>query len=233
MPNDFAFEPIRGLPGRLPKGESILWQGSPNPLALARESLMLNWVAGYFGFLALWRALVTSAEAPIGMAALSALPFLFLGVIVCGLLYAFAWAQARATVYTITTARVAMRIGAALSITLNLPYDWIGRADLNERKDGSGTIVLTTLGETRISYLVCWPHVRPWRMARTQPALRCIADAANVARILGDAAEARLNTPRLSAATEGPVPHPSPAPQPADVPQSADVPQGTAPQPAE
>jgi hypothetical protein len=39
------------------------------------------------------------------------------------------------------------------------------------------------IGETRISYLMSWPHVRPWRMARTQPALRCIPDAQNVARI--------------------------------------------------
>ncbi|MEM8632577.1 MAG: photosynthetic complex putative assembly protein PuhB [Pseudomonadota bacterium] len=209
--DDFAFEPIPGLPGRPPKGEDILWQGRPDALALAREALLHNWVIGYFVLLAVWRVLATSADYPIGVALLSGLPFLGLGAIVAGLLYAFAWAQARATVYTITTARVAMRIGAALSVTLNLPYNWIGSADLDLRKSGTGTIALKTLGETRISYLVCWPHVRPWRMARTQPALRCIPDAARVSKLLSDAAESRLAAPQLTR-------RPAEAAEPADTP---------------
>ena len=44
-----------------------------------------------------------------------------------------AWMQARATVYTITTARVAMRIGAALTMTLNLPLPAIATAGLDLR----------------------------------------------------------------------------------------------------
>ena len=28
------------------------------------------------------------------------------------------------------------------------------------------------MGGRRLGYLVCWPHVRPWHMSRTQPALR-------------------------------------------------------------
>ncbi len=53
--DDFAFEPVPGLPERLPEGELILWQGRPDAWALAREALNLNWVAGYFAVLALWR----------------------------------------------------------------------------------------------------------------------------------------------------------------------------------
>ncbi|MEO0990544.1 MAG: photosynthetic complex putative assembly protein PuhB [Pseudomonadota bacterium] len=208
--DDFAFEPVKGLPGPLPKGEEILWQGRPDALALARDSLLLYWVIGYFVVLAVWRALVTSADATLGMALLSALPFVGLGVIVVGLLYGFAWAQARATVYTVTTARIAMRIGAALSITLNLPYNWIGKADLSLKKDGTGTLALSTMGETRISYLVCWPHVRPWHLARTQPAFRCIPDARRIAELVSEAAEARLTQPQV---TRSPANHPLGAPQ--------------------
>ena len=42
--DDFAVEPIEGLPELLPKGEVILWQGRPNWLRLTIESLNLWWV---------------------------------------------------------------------------------------------------------------------------------------------------------------------------------------------
>ena len=92
-------------------------------------------------------------------------------------------------------ARVAMRIGVALTVTLNLPFRQIGAANLAVKPNGTGTIALQTLGDTRISYLVCWPHVRPWHINRTQPALRAIPDAARVAHLLAEAAETRLNQP--------------------------------------
>ena len=119
------------------------------------------------------------------------------------ILFGMAAVQARSTVYTITTARVAMRIGAALTVTLNLPYRQIGNATLALKSNGTGTIALETLGDSRISYLVCWPHVRPWELARTQPALRCIPDAARVAKVLAEAAEMRLNEPVVARAEPG------------------------------
>ncbi|MFK7877455.1 MAG: photosynthetic complex putative assembly protein PuhB, partial [Paracoccaceae bacterium] len=103
--------------------------------------------------------------------------------------------QARLTMYTITSARVAMRIGAALTVTLNIPYRQVSNASLDLRSSGTGTIALQTMGETRLSYLVCWPHVRPWRMKKTEPALRCIPDAQTVADIISEAAQSRVNQP--------------------------------------
>ena len=83
-------------------------------------------------------------------------------------------------------------------MTLNLPYTQISNATLDLRKRGTGTIALDLMGDTRLSYLVCWPHVRPWVMRRTQPALRCIPDAANVARLLSEAAEKRVSNPVIT-----------------------------------
>jgi len=120
-----------------------------------------------------------------------------MGAISCAILLLIAWIQARATVYTITNRRVAMRIGAALTITLNLPYRWIGAANLDLRQGGTGTIAMNLTGETKLSYLNTWPHVRPWRMKRTEPALRCIPDAARVSRILAEAAETRVAEPEV------------------------------------
>ena len=115
------------------------------------------------------------------------------------------WMQARATVYTITTARVAMRVGAALTITLNLPFKRIATADLDLRRDGTGTIAITTQGETRLSYLVLWPHVRPWRMKQPQPALRSIPEAERVARLLSEAAQTRISQPEITIRPAGAI----------------------------
>lgn len=196
--DDFAFEPVRGLPERLPRDEVILWQGRPNTWRLLVESLSFWWVAGYFVLLAAWRSIVAGADVPFWEAVRIGSPFLVMGAVTCVILWLIALIQARATVYTITNRRVAMRIGAALTITLNLPYRWIESADLDLRRGGTGTIALQLKGETRLSYLNTWPHVRPWRMKTTQPALRCIPDAARVARILAEAAEARLAEPELA-----------------------------------
>jgi len=93
---------------------------------------------------------------------------------------------------------VAMRIGAALTMTLNLPYTWIGNAGLDLKRTGHGTLAFELIGETRLSYIMTWPHVRPWYMARTQPALRCIPDAAKVAELFAEAAETRIGMPQVT-----------------------------------
>lgn len=200
--DDFAFEPVPGLPERLPAGEVILWQGRPDTWRLAVEALSLYWVAGYFVAFFAWRAIVAGGVMPFWEAVQTGSPFLVMGAVTCLLLLLIAWVQARATIYTITNRRVAMRIGAALTLTLNLPYRWIGAANLDLRQGGTGTIALSMTGETRLSYLNTWPHVRPWRMKRTEPALRCIPDAARVARILSEAAEARLAEPQVTRMTD-------------------------------
>lgn len=196
--DDFNFEPIRGLPEKLPEGEHILWQGAPDPRRLAREALGLRWIAGYFALLTFWRVGVSSADYPFGLALLHGLPFVVAGLIACAVIYAIAYVQARSTVYTLTNKRVAMRIGAALTMTLNLPYTWIGTAKLDLKPTGHGTLAFELIGETKISYLMTWPHVRPWRIARTQPALRCIPDAENVAQMFAEAAETRISQPRVT-----------------------------------
>ncbi|ROU03111.1 photosynthetic complex putative assembly protein PuhB [Histidinibacterium lentulum] len=197
--DDFNFEPVRGLPAALPPDEHILWQGAPEPRRLAREALALDWIMAYFAILIVWRVGVSSTLVSFPVALTHAVPFVIAAVVTAGILYGIAYMQARSTVYTLTNKRVAMRIGAALTMTLNVPYVKIGNADLQLRRDGTGTIAFETIGDARISYLMTWPHVRPWYF-RTQPALRCIPDAQRVAAIFAEAAEARVSQPRLSQA---------------------------------
>ncbi|NNK79228.1 MAG: PH domain-containing protein [Litoreibacter sp.] len=204
MPHDdFHIEPVEGLPELPPEGEKILWQGKPNWWALAKESLSLKWIMGYFVLLGAWRSVMLAETRDLVTSIAGALPFLILGLIACSILVLIAIVQARTTVYTITNRRVAMRIGAALTVTLNLPFRWIGSVDLDLRPSGTGTIALDLIDEgTRLSYLTCWPHVRPWKMNPVQPALRCIGDAEHVANILGEAA--RTHVVRIQTKTPAP-----------------------------
>ncbi|MEL7470259.1 MAG: photosynthetic complex putative assembly protein PuhB [Pseudomonadota bacterium] len=185
-------EPIDGLPEVPPDGERILWQGKPDWLVLANEAFMLRWVAIYFVMLAVWRGLAGWLNHDVERGVLSAVWLVVIGVVACGLIALSAWVQARATVYTVTNRRIVMRIGAALTLALNLPYRWIGKADLRLRRQGTGTITFDLLGETRFSYLVCWPHVRPWHVQKTQPAFRCIRDAEHVAGLIAEHARTEI-----------------------------------------
>jgi len=196
--DDFKFEPVRGLPEALPEDEHILWQGAPNPLRLAKDAWSLNWIMGYFAALAVIRVIMVSPDMSLTAAMAQGIPFLFAGGIVALILIGLATVQARSTVYTLTNKRACMRIGAALTMTLNLPYVCIANANAAVRPSGLGTLTFELIGETRLSYLMTWPHVRPWHVRRTQPAFRSIPDAARVAAIFTEAAETRVSMPQVA-----------------------------------
>lgn len=195
--DDFAFDALPGLPEKPPQGEMILWQGRPDAFALARDAYKFRWIAGYFALVVIWRAGSGFADGGLSMAFAMGLPYVALAALGLGIIFGLAWIQARTTTYTLTTARVVLRIGAALPVSFNLPFAQLGAASLDLRRDGTGTIALETTGETRISVLVAWPHVRPGHFSKTQPALRSIPDAARVSRMLAEAAEARLTQPQV------------------------------------
>jgi len=193
--DDFAFEPIRGLPGHLPPGETLLWQGAPDWKALAGRLFHIRVVALYGLAMVAWRfgAVLqdsgTLIDALIGAALL--VPVMALAV---GLLAAIAWGMARTTVYSITSRRVVLRIGIALTVSINLPYKRIESADLTAAPDGTGNISLRLRPEDRVSYAVLWPHARPWKLGRAEPMLRCIPDVETVGTLLVDAMTAARDT---------------------------------------
>jgi len=179
------YEPVRGLPERLPEGEVILWQGTPDRRAFARRTMQLPLLAAYFVLLIAARIVSVVMEgASLAVTAMDALWFILPAGAVLGIVSLFSWAVWRTTVYTITNRRVVFRIGVALSMTVNLPYAVVHSAAAKLNADGSGDISIALLKPHRISYLFFWPHVRPWRYARPEPTLRAVADAAAVAQIL-------------------------------------------------
>lgn len=206
LPPDEMTGVPRGLPGPLPEGERILWQGSPRWTALARHALHAPLVAAYFGVLLVWRIVDGANAGETAFAVAGSLLLLAgLGLAVMALILGYAWLAARTTTYTLTDRRIVLTFGIALPMSLNLPYRSIGSAAVKLFSDGTGDIPVVVTEKRRLSWIVLWPHVRPWRFSRIQPMLRAVPDAAAVAEILSGAlAEAQAVRPAPQARTVEP-----------------------------
>ena len=185
---EHEFEAEYGLPEALPRGERILWQGSPEWRVMAREAMHTRMLSIYFGVLLAWRgATVLSNGGSFSDAAIAILWLLPAAVLAIAVLSLIAWLIARTSVYTVTDKRVVMRIGVVLGITFNLPHAQIESAGLRANADGSGDLNLVLADSEHIAYAHLWPHARPWHVKRTEPMLRAVPDAQRVAAILAAA----------------------------------------------
>jgi hypothetical protein len=186
--HEHEFEAAPGLPEPLPRGEHLLWQGSPDWRVMARRAFHLRKLAAYFGALLVLRVVfLVNDGAALTEALRSTLGPLALASLGLALVALMAWLSARSTVYTITDKRVVMRIGIVLTLTFNIPFKRIAAAGLHLDAGGSGDLPLTLLGTDRIAFLHLWPHARPWRLGRPEPMLRSVPQAALVARVLTEA----------------------------------------------
>lgn len=189
--DDYAFEPIPGLPEKLPQGEALLWQGSPEWRALAVSAFHVRKVAVYFALLLGWE-LVLAWRAGAGLPAMLSLSawIVALSAGAVGILCLLAYFYARGTIYTLTSKRIVIRSGIALPVTLNLPLSLVETANVARQFGGTGSIALTVTRPNRVAFLVLWPNARPWHFADPQPTLRCLEDADAVAPMLAKALEA-------------------------------------------
>lgn len=183
--DDFEREPIPGLPALLPAGEEIKWQGAPDRHAIAKHVLHRNKIAAYFAIVAVWKLATTLYDGgTILAAATNAGIMVGLGIIVMAIIWLFARAVERTTVYTITNKRVVMRFGVAIPVTFNYPFKQIVSADVQAVENNTGTIALSMKEHTKISWAILWPHARPWRFAKPEPAMRLIRDVESVSQVL-------------------------------------------------
>lgn len=172
---EYENEPVRGLPGPLPAGEEIIWQGAPEWRTLARTAFHTRWIGAYFAALALY-GLASGSMLGTGITVVA-------GAACIGLLYLLAWAVAKTTVYTLTNKRIVLRIGVALTTCFNVPLKVMTGAEMRPLDAGHGDIALS-IGQGRIGYALLWPHARPWRLKDPQPMLRALPDAQAVAEML-------------------------------------------------
>jgi hypothetical protein len=180
--SEYDNEPIRGLPGLLPPGETILWQGSPDWRVLARTAFHTGAVSGYFAILAVV-ALVGGSMLGLGMTIAA-------GIVGVTLLHLIAFGTARTTVYTITNRRIVLRFGIAIPKCINLPLPMIGSLDLRARARGTGDLLMHLTGRQRLGYIALWPHAQAWHFNEPRPMFRAVPDIAKVGMIAARATRA-------------------------------------------
>lgn len=191
---EHEFEPEFGLPERLPEGERILWQGSPDTKEILSRVFHIKMLGIYFGLLLAYSIATGLSEGEaLTSIAFAALRIMAISALGLGLIGLLGYLIASTAVYTITNKRVVMRIGIVLNMTFNFPLKMIELADCGLTKEQSGDIYLKLSKETKIAIFHLWPHARPGQWAVPQPALRGIKNCPEVAKILVDAWAAQNN----------------------------------------
>ncbi len=186
--DDFAFEPTPGLPAPLPRGETLLWQGTPDWKSFAIRAYHVRKVGVYFLALLACSVLygVVNSHA-VHDVLVSCVMLIVLGSIAMGVLATLAYFSSRSTVYSITSRRVLIRHGIAVPMTMDVPLKLIDGAALKVFDDGTGDIALAVPKNQRVGYLITWPHLRPGYLTRPQPSFRTVPGAARAADILSAA----------------------------------------------
>lgn len=207
---------IPGLPGTLPPGEGVVWQGAPCWRSLARRLCHIRGVALYVGVVALGAGLAAALEGgSVGQVVLTAAPLLLGGGLVLAFLAAMAWWAARTTTYTLTTHRLVISYGMALPATLAIPHAGIAHAAVALDRDGTGDLPIRTKPGFEVAWRRTWPHARPWHYRRAEPMLRSVPQAGHLATLLATTlAEAALRArqaPQPDLVPAAPV-HARPAP---------------------
>jgi len=172
----------------LPAGERLIWQGKPCVHGLAWRAFHVRELPLYFGAFLAWRLwTLRASHAPLADYAWATLATLGPALLSAAALYFLAWLFARAATYTITSKRVLLQFGVALPMTMNIPLSKIAGAALKSYRDSSGDIPLKLANKERVSHLLLWPHVRPWKLVVSEPMLRAVPKAAIVAAKLNEA----------------------------------------------
>jgi hypothetical protein len=191
---EHEFEAELGLPERLPKGERILWQGSPDTKTILLKVFHIKILFIYFGLLLAYRLVTGMSDGePISVILLSSVSILAISALGLGLIGLLGYLIASTAIYTITNKRIVMRIGIVLNMTFNFPLKMIESADCGVTRNGAGDIYLKLSNGCKIAIFHLWPHSRPGKWAVPQPTLRGIKNCSEVARILVNAWAAENN----------------------------------------
>jgi hypothetical protein len=197
--SEHDFEPIRGLPGNLPEGEVILWQGEPKWTLLACQAFHVRAVAAYFAAMLGWRTFAAIRGGTAPLKALEAVMMVApIALVAVGMLALLAWLNSRTTVYTLTNRRIVMRFGVAFPKAINFPLPLIDSAAVKAEGKRAGDLALRLVAPNKIAFMQLWPHARPWRLATPQPTLRALADVQPVAALLVSAMQAQAQIARTA-----------------------------------
>jgi hypothetical protein len=167
----------RNLRDYLLPGEQIVWEGKPD----VRTFMFRGWwylvpfSLLWGGFAIFWEASAIAGGAP-PFFLIWGIPFVLIGLyMIFGHFYVAA-REAENTTYAITDRRVLILGGAFRSSLVELDLDRLPGVQLDEGRDGRGTITFSSMGGfTRVP--PGWPT---FGMYRTPPALQAISDVRGV-----------------------------------------------------
>jgi hypothetical protein len=213
---EYEDEPVEGLPGHLPAGEAMIWQGRPSVAAMAKRVFYLPYLAAYFSLLIAGHTIYRLMEGVAGAQVLGTLVWQSgLAGLVLILLWWLSRSYAKSVLYTLTSERLVIRSGVALPMMVNVPIEQITAADLRVHRDGTGDIQLTASEDRRLYWVLLWPNVSPWYARPVKPLLRGLENPHHAARAFADVArehypvtETETTAPQHAPAfgAEGPVP---------------------------
>lgn len=202
-----------GLPAPLPAGERLLWTGRPDWRRLVLGAFHLRAVLLWFALAGGASLALQAAEGASGRELLAAAAALVLALgVAVALLCLLAWITARATRYTLTSRRLLLRTGVALSAWLNLPLDKVTSLDLRLYPDGTGDMPVVPAARLGVGWAILWPHAQPGHFREPRPMLRAVPDAARVATLLATALAEAAPGGRRFAVLDGRAPGAAAAP---------------------
>jgi PH (Pleckstrin Homology) domain-containing protein len=143
MDTSLSLAPQQEISRVLDSSESLIWSGIPRQGLLLRpnDALMIPFSLMWGGFAIFWEATVLRSNAP-GFFALWGVPFVLIGVyLILGRFFVDAKIRAN-TFYGLTNRRAIIISGLFAKTTNSLPLRTLTDISLQERADGTGTILL-------------------------------------------------------------------------------------------
>lgn len=171
----------------LDRGERQLWAGRPRQGFLLRPSdaFQIPFSLLWAGFIVFWESSAVRTGAPLFFM-LWGVPFMAMGAyITVGRFWVDARRRAR-TSYAVTSKRVIINSGAFTPTSKSLVLDMLRDVSVDERPDGTGTILFGPMPVGRRAGLASWTGEPP------VPSFEAIPDARRVYAIVAEAQRAAL-----------------------------------------
>lgn len=172
----------------LAPGETLLWTGRPDRRAFTARVFRTRWLLALSVAIAALRgSWIWMDSQDMAAAVVVGAATLLMGLAAVGLFALLGAWMARTTRYALTDRRLSFAFGAALPKTMDIPLHVIEAAALKTLAGGAGDVAVKPRARVPFSYLLLWPHARPWAFARPEPMLRAVPDAAAFAETLAGA----------------------------------------------
>ena len=156
--NPIVSNPAAAFRHDLDRDEQLLWTGTPKQgiTLQAGDALMIPFSLMWGGFAIFWEYTVLSSGGP-NFFALWGIPFVAVGIYLIIGRFFYDAARRKKTFYALTDKRAIIRSGVFQQSTKSINLRTLSDITLNEKPDGSGTIVLGPEVASAYTFRTGWP----------------------------------------------------------------------------